>query len=198
MDQTKPTPSYAQTSIVVLLAALALCTPFQSQANGSARSSSELDRHLLNAATHFGVNFWLLKAIAMTESSLNPKATNRNSNGSLDMCFMQINSSHFTSARMGPLLRSKGYTTENIYAPSNCAMVGTFILRQNIDRYGYNWTAVGAYNAGCGGKDNTPSCIAKRSKYAHLVWGSYLKLVRQEEQRRPKEIATWPNIRSAG
>jgi soluble lytic murein transglycosylase-like protein len=54
---------------------------------------------------------------------------------------MQINSSHF-SARYG--IDERRLITE----PCTSIMVGASILSSMIKVYGYNWEAVGAYNAG--------------------------------------------------
>ena len=45
------------------------------------------------------------------------------------------------------------------------------ILSGMIRVYGYNWEAVGAYNAGLK-KENYP----QRMKYAHKVWAKYQQL----------------------
>lgn len=50
-------------------------------------------------------------------------------------------------------------------------MVGASILSGMIRVYGYNWEAVGAYNAGLK-KENYP----QRMKYAHKVWAKYQQL----------------------
>jgi soluble lytic murein transglycosylase-like protein len=50
-------------------------------------------------------------------------------------------------------------------------MVGASILSGMIKVYGYNWEAVGAYNAGLK-KENYP----QRMVYAHKVWKKYQQL----------------------
>jgi len=47
----------------------------------------------VSAGQHYGVNPYLLYAIAKVESGLNPRAINRNKNGTIDRGIMQINSS---------------------------------------------------------------------------------------------------------
>jgi Soluble lytic murein transglycosylase and related regulatory proteins (some contain LysM/invasin domains) len=96
----------------------------------------------------------LLKAISRVESSGNPNAVNRNPDGSLDICHMQINS------RWLPTLKKYGITKQSLFNACTCTHVGAWILAQNIKRLGYGWDAVGAYNAA------TPS---KRAKYARKV-----------------------------
>lgn len=93
------------------------------------------------AARKYGLNVHLLHAIAKTESSLNPAATNRgNANGSYDVGLMQINSSWL------PRLERFGITERNLYEPCVSIDVGAWILAQNIRQLGNTWAAVGAYN----------------------------------------------------
>ncbi len=93
------------------------------------------------AAERYGVNAYLLYAIAKTESSLNPRAINRNKNGSYDIGLMQINSSWF------PTLRKYGVDEQQLLDPCVSIHVGAWILAQNMQRMGNSWEAVGAYNA---------------------------------------------------
>lgn len=94
------------------------------------------------AATRYGVNPYMLYAIAKTESGLNPAAINRNKNGSYDLGMMQINSIWF------PTLRRHGIDEQQLLDPCTSIHVGAWILAQNIRRMGNTWEAVGAYNAG--------------------------------------------------
>lgn len=93
------------------------------------------------AAERYGVNAYLLYAIARTESGLNPNAVNRNRNGSYDVGLMQINSSWF------PTLRKYGINETQLLDPCISIHVGAWILAQNMQRMGNSWEAVGAYNA---------------------------------------------------
>lgn len=94
------------------------------------------------AANKYGVNPHLLYAIAKTESSLNPKAINRNRNGSYDVGLMQINSLWF------PTLRRYGISETQLFEPCISIQVGAWILAQNMRRLGNSWEAVGSYNSG--------------------------------------------------
>lgn len=106
------------------------------------------------AAARFGLPTSLLKAISRVESSGNPHAVNRNSNGSYDIGHMQINSQWL------PVLQRYGIDQRMLFDACVSTHVGAWILAQNIRRHGYNWTAIGAYNA------VTPS---KRMIYARKV-----------------------------
>jgi len=93
------------------------------------------------AAQKYGINIYLLHAIAKTESSLNPAAVNRsNADGSYDIGLMQINSSWL------PRLRVYGIVEKDLYSPCVSIDVGAWILAHNIRQHGNTWAAVGAYN----------------------------------------------------
>ena len=95
------------------------------------------------AAHYYHVDPYLLYAIANVESGMNPYAVGQNHDGTRDVGLMQINSSHFTE------LESKGIDEYRLMAePCTSIMVGASILSNMIKIYGYNWEAVGAYNAG--------------------------------------------------
>jgi soluble lytic murein transglycosylase-like protein len=91
------------------------------------------------AGETYGINPSLLKSIARIESNLNPKAMNKNQNGSIDIGLMQINSFWIKTLGLdsGKLISDPCYNT----------MIGAKVLKQCIDRYGYTWEAVGCYNA---------------------------------------------------
>jgi soluble lytic murein transglycosylase-like protein len=91
------------------------------------------------AGKAYEINPSLLKSIAKTESNMDPKAVNINKNGSVDLGLMQINSFWIKSLGLD--------RDELISNPCYNAMTGAKILRQCIDRYGYEWEAVGCYNA---------------------------------------------------
>jgi len=101
----------------------------------------------------------LLKAIAIVESNLDPKAININTNGSVDIGLMQINSMHL------PRLKTLGVSKQLLQSdPCVSLMVGAYILNEMISRYGYSWEAVGAYNAGLASSRKN-----LRDKYAKKV-----------------------------
>jgi soluble lytic murein transglycosylase-like protein len=93
------------------------------------------------AGARYGINPYLLYAIAKTESGLDPVAVNRNKNGSYDVGIMQINSSWF------PQLRKYGISEQELFDPCVNIHVGAWVLAQNMRRMGNSWEAVGAYNA---------------------------------------------------
>ena len=94
------------------------------------------------AAARYGVNPYVLYAIAKTESKLNPAAMNRNNkNGSYDIGLMQINSGWL------PTLRKLGIDEAQLMDACTNIHVGAWVLAQNMRRMGNSWEAVGAYNA---------------------------------------------------
>lgn len=106
------------------------------------------------AAQRYGVSASLLRAVAEQESGLNPRAFNRNANGSWDAGLMQINS------RWLPLLSRHGIQTQDLWEPCTSIMVGAWILGSNFRAMGTNTQALGAYNAA------SPSL---RERYARQV-----------------------------
>lgn len=91
------------------------------------------------AGRKYGINSRLLASIARVESNMNPKALNLNKNGTSDFGLMQINSFWIKplALDMDKLISNPCYNT----------MTGANILRYCLDRHGYNWKAVGCYNA---------------------------------------------------
>ena len=104
------------------------------------------------AGNLYGISPQLLWGIAKTESNFNPRAINRNSNGSYDYGLMQINSTW---------ARKLGKTWNELGEPCTNVKVGAWVLAQCIQDYGYNWRAVGCYNS------RTPS---KGDRYAGKVY----------------------------
>lgn len=106
------------------------------------------------AAQRHQVNPHLLVAIAEVESGLRPDAIGRNTNGSIDIGLMQINTLWL------PELRRHGIAPRDLLDPCVSVHVGAWVLAQNMRRHGNTWTAVGAYNAGS---------EALRERYARKV-----------------------------
>lgn len=101
----------------------------------------------------YGISPLLLKAIAGVESDFNPYAINRNKDGSYDFGVMQINSFWVKTLGIDNWLK--------LGDPCFNVKVGAWVLSQCIERHGYNWEAVGCYNA------RSPS---KRVEYANRVY----------------------------
>ncbi|UOB22760.1 transglycosylase SLT domain-containing protein [Pseudomonas orientalis] len=112
----------------------------------------------------------LLQAIAAVESGYRAEAINAaNANGTYDIGLMQINSSHL------PRLLKLGITEERLVnEPCLSVEVGASILAEFVQRFGYNWTAVGSYNVGPGAGAERD---ALRLRYAEKVWARYEDLM---------------------
>lgn len=121
------------------------------------------------AGGRHGIEVELLQAIATVESNQRADAVHINDDGSRDLGMMQINSMHL------PRLARAGITADRLLDdPCLSIDVGAEILAGFVARYGYNWTAVGAYNAGVSSKRE-----AARSRYARRVWREYRRLLDQ-------------------
>ncbi|PIP39028.1 MAG: murein transglycosylase [Desulfobacterales bacterium CG23_combo_of_CG06-09_8_20_14_all_51_8] len=102
----------------------------------------------------------LLSAIARVESGLDPSAVSQNRNGSYDLGLMQINSSW--KKRLCGRWR-------HLTDPCYNVMVGAWILRQCVDRYGNTWDSVACYHTGKGLADSSHQKQKLARKYIRKV-----------------------------
>lgn len=93
----------------------------------------------VEAGRQYGIAPDLLEAMAKVESGYRPDAVNQNSDGSVDVGLLQINSFWYRS------LGKKRWMA--LGDPWYNARVGAWILAQSIQSHGYTWEAVGCYNA---------------------------------------------------
>nr|WP_233833239.1 transglycosylase SLT domain-containing protein [Paraburkholderia sp. ZP32-5] len=110
-----------------------------------------------DAASFQHVNVGLMRAIAQVESGTQTDVINRNSDGTVDIGLMQINSSWL------PRLAREGISEQSLFDPCTNAYVGAWILSENIRQYGPTWSAIGAYNA---------ASPEKRLAYARKVYAT--------------------------
>lgn len=101
------------------------------------------------AAAEYGVAPQLLWAISRQESGNDPYAVRRNTNGTYDYGHMQINS--IWAKTLGPERWAA------LSDPCQSTRTGAWILSQCIQKYGYDWKAIGCYHS------QTPN---KRDRYA--------------------------------
>jgi soluble lytic murein transglycosylase-like protein len=93
------------------------------------------------AGAYQGVNPSVLRAVAWFESKGDASAINRNSNGSIDVGQLQINSVHFSDlAKQGIPHRALTDPCVNVY-------VAAWLLKQKMVKYGNTWRAIGAYHS---------------------------------------------------
>lgn len=121
------------------------------------------------AGKKYNLDPWLIFAYAQTESSLNPSAVNKNKS-SIDRGIMQINSYWL------PTLKKYNITTEHLFDSCVSIFIGSWIIRQNINQYGYNYNGLVAYNVG---NPHDPNKKAVGQKY-------YQKLVKNYNTMRQK------------
>jgi soluble lytic murein transglycosylase-like protein len=117
------------------------------------------------AGAQYGINPQILRAIAKVESNYNPRAINRNTNGTYDFGVMQINS--IWAATLGKeRWNALGDPCTNI-------KTGSSILAGCMKKYGYTWEAIGCYNS------QTPD---KRDKYAKMVFNQLQRIERDDKK----------------
>lgn len=120
------------------------------------------------AGKAYNIDPWLLLSIAKVESGFNNKAMNVNTNKSVDIGMMQINTIWL------PTLRKFGITHQHLMDPCTSVFVGAWIAAQNIRRFGYNQDGIGAYNS--------PGNVVIRRNYAKKVYLAYNELVNDFSQ----------------
>lgn len=94
-----------------------------------------------DAAHRYHVNPWVLRGIAHVESRFNPKAINKNKNGTIDVGMMQTNSIHFNR------LSKYGIRPQDLTNACTSIHVAAFMLQEKMNKYGNTWQAVGAYHS---------------------------------------------------
>jgi len=117
------------------------------------------------AGRDYGINPRILRAIAKVESNYNPRAINRNTNGTYDFGVMQINSLWYS------VLGKERWNS--LGDPCTNIKTGASILSSCIESYGYTWDAIGCYNS------RTPD---KRDKYARMVFRQMQQIDREEKK----------------
>lgn len=106
------------------------------------------------ASRYQGVNVNILRAIAIQENRRCDATISKNTNGSVDVGCMQINSIHFGE------LNKQGVAPHELMDQCKNVFVGAWQYKRMISKYGNTWAAVGAYHS------QTP---ALRDKYAEDI-----------------------------
>lgn len=122
-----------------------------------------------DASKRYNVPVDLLYAVARVETGNKYSVVSgKNRNGTYDIGLMQINSSHLRRL-------SKYGITERDLVEKPCLNlhVGAWIMAESIARHGYNWVAIGAYNAGS---------MEKRRIYARKVIAMYERILKEREK----------------
>lgn len=93
------------------------------------------------SAEKYGIDPYLLAAIARVESSFNPKAYAVNKDGTEDIGIMQINTKVLRE------VERFGITREKLFEPCINIDVAAWKLASHFRNYGVTWFAVGAYHS---------------------------------------------------
>jgi len=114
-----------------------------------------------DAGKRYGVDPYLLVAIASVESGFNPRAINRNKNGSVDYGIMQINS-HW--------LKKYKIPTEWIWEPCYNIHFGAMVLKRCMDaKKGNVKLAIDCYNKGDKARENSEYVLKVYKKHARVL-----------------------------
>lgn len=125
------------------LASLALSLSLLGGASPSFASAASFMPCFKEAAQKYQLNEYLLKAIALHESGMNPRANNTaNFDDSEDIGIMQINSWWLSNS-----LKKYGITRSRLWDPCLNIHTGAWILAQEVQKHGRGWEAIGYYNA---------------------------------------------------
>ncbi len=90
----------------------------------------------------YGVSYFLLKAVAVTENDqLDPYIIRRNTNNTKDLGLMQINTLWIKE------FPELGLSESNLLDPDKNIEVAAIILSGLIKQYGYSWETIGRYHS---------------------------------------------------
>ena len=108
----------------------------------SGKNTPNIPALVEKASLKYGIPKEILMAIISVESGFNPRAYNKNKDGTEDRGLMQVNYQHNLS-----LMKEYGITEpEQLYDPELNIEIGARILYENYRRFG-NWVmAIKAYN----------------------------------------------------
>lgn len=128
--------------------------------NNSMISQAVADDCFDSAAAYQGINAGVLRAISIKENRRCDATISKNTNGSVDVGCMQINSVHFKE------LSSYGVFPPDLLDQCKNIYIGAWHYKKMIRKYGNTWTAVGAYHS------ETPKF---RDPYAADVYNIWLR-----------------------
>ncbi|MGS0741442.1 lytic transglycosylase domain-containing protein [Glaciimonas sp. GG7] len=94
-----------------------------------------------SAAAYQGINSGVLRAISIKENRRCDATISKNTNGSVDIGCMQINSIHLKE------LSTHGVSQQDLLDQCKNIYVGAWHYKKMIRKYGDTWMAVGAYHS---------------------------------------------------
>lgn len=115
------------------------------------------------ASQTFGVPVKLMYAITKVESDFQPYCINENGHGTSvwSKCYGDFATAYYTAKDMydrgdnidiglmqinSENIRDHGWSLASVLDPCTNVFYGAYLLRENINRYGFNWRAVWHYN----------------------------------------------------
>lgn len=104
--------------------------------------STESERCIVPASEYHGVNYHVLRAILVAESSLRSQIVTKNTNGTIDVGIAGINSINFTE------LKKYGIAPEQLLDACVSTYTAAWLLRRHIEKHGNTWEAVARYHSG--------------------------------------------------
>lgn len=129
------------------------------------------------SAAKYGIDPFLLTAIAQVESGLNPNAYTPLKDGSENLGIMQVNTKTLRE------LKTFGITREQLLEPCVNIDVGAWKLASLFRDHGVTWYAIGAYHS---------ETLALNKRYQSQVYQAYLSLTSKNQVKSQKMGGTLP------
>lgn len=121
-----------------LLSKIAFCLILATQM--SIAKETKYNKLFMQYGSAYQIPAELLWGIAKQESNFNPKAVNYNSNGTIDIGLMQINSVH------EKMIKELKFTMEDLYKPEVSIYLASKILAKCFKKYGFTYYGLNCYN----------------------------------------------------
>lgn len=104
---------------------------------------NQYDDIFLKYEKEFGISYFLMKAIALTENAdFDNNAIMKNENGTIDIGLMQINS------MWKYWLPEANITHQKLKDPDFNIKIAYTIVSKIIEQHGYSWDSIGRYHSG--------------------------------------------------
>lgn len=131
----------ASTAVAVGMSNVAIAGPLPSSPSRVEPFSTEAESCIIPAAQYHGVNYQVLRAILVAESSLKATAVRKNTNGTVDVGIGQTNSRHFKE------LAKYGIGPDQLLDTCVATYVAAWQLRKHIATHGNTWEAIARYHS---------------------------------------------------